>query len=610
MKKRFSIFFVDAAVLFIAALCAYFLKFYPDVRLELLSKFFILIVIVELIALQVASTYQWSFYLANINEFLSLSCAVIAGGAASYLVAGAFGAWGLWQFFMINTVLAFLLISLFRFSVRLWNSVVWGKPHGLRKALIIGAGEAGEAIVKKMKQDPSFGYFPVAFIDDDPRKRGMKIRGVKVVGDSTCIPTIVRAKEIEQIIITMPSASGSSIRKIVRFCEKTNARVKILPGIWEIILGDAYLHQIRDIQPEDLLGRETVTIDVRHLEAFYAGKVVMVTGACGSIGKELVEQLGQFPLQRLVAVDRNENEMYYLQYRDVCLKNAVPLKNIVPVLADVTDQQRMRAIFEEHQPQIIFHAAAYKHVPLMECFPQEAVKNNIEATGIVANLAEEFNVQYFTLISTDKAVRPKNIMGYTKRIAELIVQSKAEHARQGKYLSVRFGNVLGSSGSIIPILKRQIKNGGPVTVTSKEAKRYFMTISEAVQLILQATSMARGGEIFVLDMGEQVSIDALAHDMIRLMGLVPGQDIKIEYTGMRPGEKLEEDLFEHRGEYQASAHDKIMVSLNGHAAALKDIDRAIVRLTHQVRSEKHLDEAAIREMLRALLVENGISITD
>jgi FlaA1/EpsC-like NDP-sugar epimerase len=610
MKKRLLLFTIDAVVLLCAAYSAYLLKFYPDVKIELLGKFFFLIIMVELISLQLASTYQWSFHLANVNEFVSLGVAVLAGGLTSYVFAGCFGAWILWQFFVINAFVALLLISLFRFSVRLRNSIIWGKPHGLKKALIIGAGEAGEAIVKKMKQDPSFGYLPVAFIDDDPRKKGIRIRGVKVVGDSACIPDIVLAKEIEQIIITMPSASGSTIRKVVRYCEKTNARVKILPGIWEIILGDAYLHQIRDIQPEDLLGRETVKIDTGHLQEFYENKVVLVTGACGSIGNELVQQLGQFSLRNLVALDRNENEMYYLQYRDVCSKQEIPLKNIIPVLADVTDEKRMREIFETYHPDIIFHAAAYKHVPLMERFPHEAVKNNIESTRIVANLAEEYHIEYFTLISTDKAVRPKNIMGYTKRIAELIVQAKAERSQQVKFLSVRFGNVLGSNGSIIPILKRQIKNGGPVTVTSKEAKRYFMTISEAVQLILQATSMAHGGEIFVLDMGEQVSIDALAHDMIRLMGLVPGKDIKIEYTGMRPGEKLEEDLFENKGEYQASSHDKILVALNGHTTPLRNIEKDILHLLHTVNSDKHFDETTLREMLKVLLTENKVSVTD
>ncbi|MFC1809401.1 SDR family NAD(P)-dependent oxidoreductase [Candidatus Omnitrophota bacterium] len=605
MRKRFLLLTTDILLLICACYGAYLLKFFPDVKIELLYKLFFTLVIVELIYLQIVGAYKWSFTLANISEFMSLASALALGGGTSYLIAGYFEAWSMWQLFIIQVIVALIFISTFRFSVRLRNSLIWGNKQNLKKALIIGAGEAGEIIAKKMKQDPSFGYVPIAFIDDDPRKKGMKIRGIKVVGDSSVIPRIAEEKNIDEIIITMPSVSGSVIRKVISYCETTNVKVKILPGVWEIILGDAYLHQIRDIQPEDLLGRETVKIDMASLKAFYDNKVVLVTGACGSIGGELISQLQQFGLKKLIAVDRNENEMYFLQYR-----KSLSSTEVIPVLCDVTNEARMRAIFATHKPNIVFHAAAYKHVPLMETFPEAAVKNNIQATQILADLTEEHNIEYFTLISTDKAVRPKNIMGYTKRIAELLIQGKAQKANGTKFLSVRFGNVLGSSGSIIPILKRQIRGGGPVTVTSKDAKRYFMTISEAVQLILQATSMAEGSEIFVLDMGEQVSIDTLARDMIRFMGLVPGKDIQIEYTGMRPGEKVEEDLFEKREEYNSTQHEKILVKINGYHDSIKNIEKDILHLTKKLQAEKNLRQDYVKEALRDFLDKYNIAITN
>ena len=545
-----------------------------------------------------SGTYRWSFRHANMSEFFSLVLAIMSGAVGGYLLAIIFGDNTCWPFFIVQFLMSVLFISTFRFSYRFKAVLFYTGGKDMKRALIVGAGEAGESIVRKMKQTPAFGYRPVAFVDDNKRKHGIRIRGLTVFGGIDMIPAVVERYEVDEIIITIPSAEGEEIRRIISFCEKTKAHVKILPGIWEIILGDAHLHQIREVRPEDLLGRETVRIDVNQVKGFYQGKTVLVTGACGSIGSELVEQLKSLPVRRIIAVDRNENEMYFLHYEN---KKLVDESILVPVLADCTQGDRMRTIFDLYRPQIVFHAAAYKHVPLMESYPREAVRNNIGTTGILINCAAEFDVQHFVLISTDKAVRPKNIMGYTKRIAELMVLAKNKHSATC-CCAVRFGNVLGSNGSIIPILKRQIARGGPVTVTSPDAKRYFMIIPEAVQLILQAAVLTKGGETFVLDMGEQVRIDDLARDVIRLMGYVPDKDIAIEYTGLRPGEKLEEELFEDRRNLRSTAHEKILMLTNG---IQKNTDHIIQHVTALEKSleKKEYPVDQVREML-ANIVRN------
>lgn len=586
MRKKIILFGIDIVLLSCACVGAFVLQDGAGNIAACISSASIMLISASLFACMISGLYTWSFRLANMSEFFSIVRALILGSAIGYGVGRIVGGPTMhWRYVVLYVLVALCLLGCFRFSVRMYDVLRFGKVKGRKRVLIVGAGEAGEIIAKKMKQDPSFGYCPVAFVDDDVRKRGMRIRGLLIVGGSHLIPSVVTKYDVEEIIIAIPSAQGSAVRKVIGYCEKTKAKVKILPGVWEIIFGDASLHQIRDVQPEDLLGRKTVNIDLTALgRSFYAGKTVLVTGACGSIGKELVHQLEQCNVRQLIAVDRNENDMYFLHYRDGLVRQNDDPCEFVPLLADITNKEKMESIFMRYRPQIIFHAAAYKHVPLMESFPNEAVINNIEGTRILTELAHDYGVEHFALISTDKAVKPFNVMGYTKRMAELLVQANRKGTKT-RFFAVRFGNVLGSNGSIVPILMQQIKKGGPVTVTDKKVRRYFMTISEAVQLILQAATLAEGhGEIFVLDMGEQVYIDDLAREMITLAGLVPDQDIRIEYVGMRPGEKMEEELFEEKEHCQKTPCDKILVVRSPHEFSIKELSISLDKLIKQAKN--------------------------
>jgi len=437
-------------------------------------------------------------------------------------------------------------------------------PALRRRALIVGAGDAGAVVVRELRNHPSLGLEPVGFIDDDPRKQGLYLLGLPVLGKREDIPRIVRKYEVDEIIIAIPSAPGRVIREIVEICKKTAARLKTLPGVYELINGKVSVSQIREVQVEDLLGREPVQLNLDEIAAYLAGKVILVTGAGGSIGSELCRQIARFNPATLVLLDRSENNLFEIEQE---LYERFPELDAPAELADIRDEERIGRIFEKYRPQVIFHAAAYKHVPMMERFPEHAVSNNIFGTYTVASAAERYGAEIFILVSTDKAVRPTSVMGATKRAAELIIQhfDRESKTRGGKtrYAAVRFGNVLGSRGSVIPIFKRQIARGGPVTVTHPDMVRYFMTIPEAVQLIIQAGALAQGGEVFVLDMGEPVRILDLARELIRLSGLEPGEDIEIRFTGIRPGEKLREELFTDREKMSATRHSRIFISRNG-----------------------------------------------
>jgi len=382
------------------------------------------------------------------------------------------------------------------------------------------------------------------------------IHGVKILGNRDDIARIVKEKKITDIIVALPSASNCHKKEILNICKNTGCRVKTLPGVYQIIDGKVDINQIRDVQIEDLLGRDTIKLNIEGIEKYIKNQVVLVTGGGGSIGSELSRQIASYNPRKLILLDIYENGVYDLQqellrkHRDLSLE---------VLIASVRDRARLEYIFKTNSPDIVFHAAAHKHVPLMESSPTEAIKNNVFGTLNVAELSDRYNVKKFVLISTDKAVNPTNIMGATKRIAEMIVQALARHSRT-EFVAVRFGNVLGSNGSVIPLFKKQIAEGGPVTVTHPDIIRYFMTIPEAVQLVLQAGSMARGGEIFVLDMGEPVRIVDLARDLIRLSGFEPDVDIRIEFSGLRPGEKLYEELLMAEEGLQNTTHEKIFVA--------------------------------------------------
>lgn len=473
-------------------------------------------------------------------------------------------------------VLTWLLISGFIGGSRLgWrilrDYIINQKNNQGKNTLIIGAGDGGAMVVRELLNNKSLNLTPVGFIDDSHYKQNLTVYDVPVLGRRQDIPTIVKEYQVEEIIIAIPSASGRTIREIMDICRQTQARVRIFQGANEL-LADKY--DFREIQLEDLLRREPVQLNLNKISGYIHNKIVLVSGAGGSIGSELCRQISKFSPKALVLVEYSENNLFQIELE---LKEAFPDLTVYSELVDVKDRERLQKVFEQYRPWVVFHAAAYKHVPMMEKHPQSALRNNVIGTKNLAELADQYAVETFIYISTDKAVQPTSVMGATKRIGEMIIQEMNQKSHT-KFAAVRFGNVLGSSGSVIPIFEKQIKKGGPVTVTDAEMTRYFMTIPEAVQLVIQAGAMAQGGEIFVLDMGEPVKIIDLATDLIRLHGLEPDKDIKIEITGIRPGEKLYEELFTADEKMATTYHDRILVLENGHQTqnVLELINKLIV----------------------------------
>lgn len=451
------------------------------------------------------------------------------------------------------------LVGGVRFAYRVIRRMIMGgfaNIRDARKVMIIGGGDAGAIIIKELKSHPELKSIPVAIIDDDTSKVGKKLNGVPIIGTRQDIEKVAESRQIDEIIIAIPTANRKNLSDIYNECIKTGCTVKTLPSITELINETVTIQTIRDVDIEDLLGRDPIKLDTREVSEFLQGKVILVTGGGGSIGSELCRQIAGYGPKQLLILDNYENNLYNIQ--NELLYNH-PELDLVPIIANVREIQRLDNIFNSYRPDVVFHAAAHKHVPLMEANPTEAVKNNVFGTMNVAECASKYNAKRFVLISTDKAVNPTNIMGATKRIAEMIIQAINKHSNT-EFVAVRFGNVLGSNGSVIPLFKKQIEHGGPVTVTHPEIIRYFMTIPEAVQLVTQAGAMAKGGEIFVLDMGQPVKIYDLAKNLIRLSGFEPDVDIKIEFTGLRPGEKLYEELLMAEEGLKATKHDKIYVA--------------------------------------------------
>lgn len=424
------------------------------------------------------------------------------------------------------------------------------------RILVIGGGNAGAMVVKELFTNPQLNKLPVGIIDDDLSKVGRSIHNVSILGSSNDIKDIVKQKNIDEIIFAISSASQKEKRRIIDICKESKCKLKTLPGVYEIIDGQVDIKKIRDVDIEDLLGRDPIKVNLEEICGYLSDNVVLVTGGGGSIGSELCRQIAKFKPKELIILDIYENNAYEIQ-QQLIRKYGNEL-NLKTIIASVRDEKRMDEIFNTYKPNVVFHAAAHKHVPLMEKSPSEAIKNNIFGTLNVAKLADKYNVKRFVLISTDKAVNPTNIMGATKRVAEMIIQTMNKESKT-EFVAVRFGNVLGSNGSVIPLFKKQIEEGGPITVTHPDIIRYFMTIPEAVQLVIQAGAMAKGGEIFVLDMGEPVKITELAKDLIKLSGFEPDEDIKIQFSGLRPGEKLYEELLMAEEGLTDTAHKKIFI---------------------------------------------------
>ena len=457
----------------------------------------------------------------------------------------------------IDMALCMLAMAGARFCVRAYTERAQ-KYLGQKRTLIVGAGRAGNAINRELKMNAALDYYPLGFVDDDPSKRGIVIDGLKVLGNINALPQLILKHEIDCVLIAIPSAKGYQVEEIIDKCRECKVDFKILPPIGELLNRPPSVRQMRKLRMEDLLSRNPVRLDLEKIRIQLQDKVLLITGAGGSIGSELARQVASFAPSRLVMFERSESDLFKINME---LAHKFPQLDCVPVVGDILDVNVLREVFATHHPSSVFHAAAYKHVPMMEknCF--QAVTNNIFGTYNVALVSKQFHSENFVMISSDKAVNPTNIMGVTKRLAELIILG-LQHNRT-RYISVRFGNVLGSNGSVLPIFEEQIANGGPVTVTHPEAKRYFMTTTEAVQLVLQASTMGQGGEIFVLDMGEPVKIVDLAHRLIRLSGLEPDKDISVLFTGLRPGEKLFEELRLEGEGSKRTPHEKIWVLEGG-----------------------------------------------
>lgn len=551
---------IDIAIINIALLLAFYLRFDGADRYVVLYNYTYPVVTL----LTLASFYKFNLYgrlwkFASVNELISIISATLV---ATLLTIG-------YTFMIMDPyprsvyILYWSLLTTFaggyRFMLRAYTNInIIGnhKANDAKNVLVIGAGDAGSVVIEEFVKHPGLKRNPVAVIDDDKNKHGMKIRGVRVEGGRDEIPNIVLKKSVHEIIIALPSADRREIREIVQICNKTKCKIKIVPGIYELIDGKVAVQRLRDVKIEDLLGREPVKVNLDQMAGYINGKTVLVTGGAGSIGSELCYQIAGFNPKKLLIFDLNENDVYNLECD---LKETFPNLKHISLIGSVRDENRVKHVFQKYRPEVIFHAAAHKHVPLMELNPIEAIKNNVFGTLNVAEASMEYSAERFILISTDKAVNPTNMMGATKRIAEIIIQMMARRSNT-VFAAVRFGNVLGSKGSVVPLFKRQIERGGPVTVTHPEVTRYFMTIPEAVQLVIQAGAFANGGEIFILDMGEPVKIIDLAKDMIRLSGLEPNVDIKIQYTGLRPGEKLYEELLLDEEGITATKNEKIYIA--------------------------------------------------
>lgn len=564
--RRLILLFIDVIAALAAMGLAFLIRFASDGRAvppEFLATYFKALPII--IPLRVLIYYSMGLYNqvwthASVPELLRVCWAVTVDSAVSSAIIFIIPHNGFPRsVLLIGWFLKIGALGSIRLALRLryeWSqrNQMLGKP--VHRTLIFGAGDAGAMLAREFSKHPELGCEVIGFIDDDPHKQGYRVCGKLVLGTRERLKQVVTAQKVTHLVIAMPSVKGTVVREVVVAGRKLGLHLKTLPGLFELVNGTVSVNQVRDVQIEDVLGRDEVRVDLEAIAAYLTGEVVLVTGAGGSIGSELCRQVARFSPRQLLLLGHGENSIYEI---DLELRRGFPQLDIRPIIADIQDEPRIRRVFENYRPGVVFHAAAHKHVPLMEYNPEEAIKNNVFGTYHVAKAADMFRTKRFVLISSDKAVNPTSVMGATKRAAEIVVQSFARSSST-VFVAVRFGNVLGSRGSVIPLFKKQIAAGGPVTVTDPRMVRYFMTIPEAAQLVIQAASMGHGSEVFVLDMGKPVRIVDLARDLIRLSGFEPDVDIAIECTGVRPGEKLFEELLTAEEGTQATVHERIYVA--------------------------------------------------
>lgn len=599
--KRIMVFLLDLSLIVAAFIFSFLLRFdfqIPSLQRDLVINGLAVAILVKPLVFIASGMYRSIWRYASLQDaieiFKVVTFSTIISAFVLMLVTN--------PTFLPRSIYVldwFVLFSLVAASRLLWR--VYREVHIVPKiknghrTLIIGAGEAGNLLLKEISKQEKCPYNVVGFIDDDSEKQGLKLNGVPVLGKIGRLKALVRKYQIEEVIFAIPSADRRTMRAVVGCCEKASVKFKTLPSITGIVDGHISVHQIKDVEIEDLLGRDPVVLDQLAIRGYLTDKKVLITGAGGSIGSEICRQVARFNPYKIILLDNAETPLYYIEKE---LVETYPDLRIVPVVGDVKNRDRVEAILDEFAPEVVFHAAAYKHVPMMEYNPVEAVNNNIRGTKILADAARKYGIKNFVMISTDKAVNPTNIMGASKRAAEIYVQALAAKSKT-KFTTVRFGNVLGSNGSVIPLFKEQIKKGGPVTVTDPEIIRYFMTIPEAAQLVLQAGCIGDGGEIFVLDMGEPVRILDLAEELIRLSGLAPYQDIDIVFTGLRPGEKLFEELLVEGEGIKPTQHKKIRVL----TAAESDMNNINQGLEALFKAAEHADLPLLMYSLKVLVPE-------
>jgi FlaA1/EpsC-like NDP-sugar epimerase len=608
--------FSDGLIFALSIVVSYLLRFEFSLSpfyIQQIKTVLLWIIPLKVIVFVFSGVYRGMWRYTSIRDFWLLARACLLSTLlilAVILYMSGFKGYSRSIFFM-DSVFTFLLVGGKLMAIRSYYSG-FANPRireelfpkvAYKNVLIIGAGAAGEKILREIFENNQLHYRVIGFIDDDPHKKGRSIHGVPVLGNLGKITSIVQSEEIKEILIAIPSAKGDQIRNIVETCKDCDVSYKILPGMGELIDGRVSIKVLRDISYEDLLGRPPVKLDNTGIRGYLKGKTVLITGCGGSIGSELCRQVIKYQPNYLVLLDASEMNLFNIQME---LQNESNFHQCEAILGQVQNELLMEDIFKKYKPQIVFHAAAYKHVPMLEKNPWEAVFNNIIGSRIVMEMSVKYHVERFVLVSTDKAVRPINVMGASKRVTELIMQSL--QGQSTLLMAVRFGNVIGSSGSVIPVFRRQIEKGGPVTVTHPEVNRYFMTIPESTQLVLQAAAMGKGGEIFILKMGTPVRIADMARDLIRLSGKEPDTDIKIIYTGLRDGEKLYEELITEGEDILPTGHEKIMVlRSNDHANGLNHLQSIRQKLNEDIEElvKYSLDHNAgtIKKKLREIVPE-------
>jgi FlaA1/EpsC-like NDP-sugar epimerase len=556
-RRKFYLIVFDFVCIYISLLLGVFIRFHGNIPYELRELALIHGIYISFIFI----LFFWSFGLyknlwqyGGLGELFQITLSSITSTIICLFAEIIFQTRLPESSIIISAVIIILLLLSTRIIYRSLRNYSKRKQmkKPVKKTMVIGAGDAGIIILREMKNNSNVKNSPVIFIDDDKAKIGCKIQGVRIVGNTETIPQNVVKYNIEEIIFAIPSANNQDKKRILQICSKTGCRILVMSPIEKQLKGISFL---RPVRIEDLLGRLEVNLDISSISSYLSNKTVLITGGGGSIGSEIARQIMGFNIKKLVLLDNYENNVFYLVHE--LRINYGSEVNIEIAIASIRDRDRLEEIFKTYKPDVVFHAAAHKHVPLMEKNPSEAVKNNIFGTFNLVDLSDEYHVEKFILISTDKAVNPTSVMGATKRIAEMIVQAINKRSNT-VFSAVRFGNVLGSNGSVIPLFKKQIEAGGPITITDPEIKRYFMTPSEASQLVIQSGAIAKGGEIFILDMGEQIKIIDLAKNLITLSGLIPEQDIKIEIVGLRPGEKLFEELM-HKDSCRRTSNDRIFI---------------------------------------------------